>query len=177
MEGQETELDCTVVEAIGDPIMHLLRNALEHGIETPLERYQAGKPTRGGLIRLSARHEGNHVYIEVEDDGRGICSAKILEQAAKGLISDREARRDASADIFPAICLQQGSPAAEMRLRSRSDAVKAQIEAIGGEIASGFVGRTGNTLYHQAASRPDHGSGIDGSGGRGDLCCSGEQRG
>ena len=61
--------------------MHLLRNALEHGIETPLERYQAGKPTRG-LIRLSARHEGNHVYIEVEDDGQGIARQRFLASHA-----------------------------------------------------------------------------------------------
>ncbi|MGI6468799.1 MAG: chemotaxis protein CheA [Syntrophomonadaceae bacterium] len=136
MEGQETELDCTVVEAIGDPIMHLLRNALEHGIETPLERYQAGKPTRG-LIRLSARHEGNHVYIEVEDDGQGIARQKILEQATpKGLISDREAEPMASADIFRQLSTAGVSPAAEMRAEGAGpDAVKTQIEAIGGEIA------------------------------------------
>ncbi len=86
IEGEETELDRTFVEDIGEPILHILRNAIDHGIESKEERLAKGKPPVGTVI-LSARHEGNNVVIEVKDDGRGIDRAAVLKKAVeKGLI-------------------------------------------------------------------------------------------
>ena len=91
IEGEETELDRTVIDEIGDPLVHLLRNAIDHGIEVPEERARLGKP-RKALLKLTAHHEGNNVFIEVTDDGRGIDVNKIKEQAvSKGLIEPVEA--------------------------------------------------------------------------------------
>jgi two-component system chemotaxis sensor kinase CheA len=95
--GADTELDKLIIEDISDPMMHIIRNAIDHGIETPQERLLAGKDERG-TIRLSSYQKGNHVVIEVEDDGRGINLEKVKNKALeKGLIqhaaalSDREA--------------------------------------------------------------------------------------
>lgn len=87
IEGANTELDRSLVNEIGDPLVHLLRNSVDHGIETSDERVKQGKPSYG-TIDLTARHEGSHVLIEIRDDGQGINVDKIREKAAKrGLIS------------------------------------------------------------------------------------------
>jgi two-component system chemotaxis sensor kinase CheA len=80
VEGQETELDRSVIEMIPDPLLHLLRNAVDHGIESPQERVAAGKPAEG-TIRLSGRSEGNHIIIAVSDDGHGIDIEKVRKAA------------------------------------------------------------------------------------------------
>ncbi|EPR44114.1 CheA signal transduction histidine kinase [Desulfovibrio sp. X2] len=86
-EGAETELDKTVIERLGDPLVHLLRNSIDHGIETPDTRAAAGKPSTG-TIRLVAEHSGGEVVIRVEDDGRGMDPAKIKAKAVqKGIVS------------------------------------------------------------------------------------------
>ncbi|MBO8126808.1 MAG: chemotaxis protein CheA [Firmicutes bacterium] len=91
IEGAETELDRSVVDEIGDPLVHLLRNAADHGIEPPEERERLGKP-RSGTIKLSARHEGNQVVVEISDDGAGIDYDKIRRKAVqKGFITEDEA--------------------------------------------------------------------------------------
>jgi two-component system chemotaxis sensor kinase CheA len=92
-EGEETELDKSIVEVIGDPLVHLLRNSMDHGLESREERLAAGKqPT--GTIWLRAYHKGNSVAIEVEDDGRGIDPVKMRKVAVKkGLLSEEEAMR------------------------------------------------------------------------------------
>jgi len=91
VKGEETELDRTFVEEIGEPILHLLRNAIDHGIESKEERIAKGKPPVGTVV-LSARHEGNNVVIEVEDDGKGIDKEKVLKKAIeKGLVSEARA--------------------------------------------------------------------------------------
>src|SRR5690606_18680817 len=88
--GADTELDRTVIDEIGDPIVHLLRNAIDHGIETPEERLQKGKIEKG-TIKLKAYHSGNHVFIEIEDDGAGINKEKVLSKAINnGLLTERE---------------------------------------------------------------------------------------
>ncbi|ABZ83993.1 chea signal transduction histidine kinase [Heliomicrobium modesticaldum Ice1] len=88
MEGQDTELDKTVVDLIGDPIMHLIRNSVDHGIELPEARRQAGKPEEG-TIRLKATHEGSRIVVEIGDDGRGIDESKVLAKGrALGLIPE-----------------------------------------------------------------------------------------
>lgn len=90
IEGKETELDRTVIDEIGDPLVHLLRNALDHGIELPEDRVKVGKSATAHL-RLTARHEGNSVIIEVEDDGRGIDIEKVKARAVeKGFITEKE---------------------------------------------------------------------------------------
>ncbi|MBU6429910.1 MAG: chemotaxis protein CheA, partial [Cyanobacteria bacterium REEB65] len=93
VEGQETELDRLMIDEIADPLLHLLRNAVDHGLEGPDEREQAGKP-RAGTIFLRARHEGNHVIIEVEDDGKGMNPEFIKRRAIeKGVVTAEEAGR------------------------------------------------------------------------------------
>jgi two-component system chemotaxis sensor kinase CheA len=85
--GQETEVDKTVIEQITDPLVHLLRNSLDHGLETPAERLASGKAEKG-VVKLSARHQEGEVWIEVEDDGRGLNREKILAKAiGKGLVA------------------------------------------------------------------------------------------
>lgn len=92
MEGEETELDKSVVEEIGDPLVHLVRNAVDHGLESEEERLAAGKPAKGH-VWLRAYHKGNSVAIEVEDDGKGIDPDRMREVAVKkGVITAEEAR-------------------------------------------------------------------------------------
>jgi len=88
MIGEDTEVDKTVIEKIGDPLVHLVRNSLDHGIEMPADRVAAGKPETG-KIQLIASHKGGNIVIEIRDDGRGLNRDKILEKALeKGVISD-----------------------------------------------------------------------------------------
>lgn len=91
MEGEETELDKSVVEVIGDPLVHLIRNSVDHGIESESDRIAIGKPAKG-KVTLRAFHKGNSVAIEIEDDGKGIDPAKMREVAIKkGIITPEEA--------------------------------------------------------------------------------------
>jgi two-component system chemotaxis sensor kinase CheA len=95
--GANTELDKLIIEDISDPLMHLIRNAIDHGIESPLERLRTGKDEKGA-IKLSSYQKGNHVVIEVEDDGRGIDLAKVKRKALeKGFIKSLEAVSDRDA--------------------------------------------------------------------------------
>ena len=99
--GADTELDRNLVEALSDPLVHLVRNAIDHGIESPEQRRLAGKPERG-QVRLSAQQEGDHVAIEVRDDGAGIDADRIRDSAVrKGLVEP-----DAAARMSPEECLQ-----------------------------------------------------------------------
>ena len=98
--GVNTELDKLIIEDISDPLMHLIRNSIDHGIETPEERARAGKDEKGS-IRLSSYQKGNHVVIEVEDDGRGIDLTKVRRKALeKGLIVSLDAVSDRDAMDF-----------------------------------------------------------------------------
>jgi two-component system chemotaxis sensor kinase CheA len=95
--GADTELDKLIIEDISDPLMHIIRNAIDHGIESPEERSRAGKDEKG-TIRISSYQKGNHVVIEVEDDGRGIDLAKVKRKALeKGFIKSLEALSDRDA--------------------------------------------------------------------------------
>ena len=90
MEGAETEIDRSMVERLADPLLHMIRNSVDHGIEPPEERRKAGKPLRG-TIRLGARHEGASIIIEVADDGRGLNLDRILEKARdRGLVEPQD---------------------------------------------------------------------------------------
>lgn len=137
IEGQETELDRTVIDEIGDPLVHLLRNSVDHGVESPDERERAAKPTTA-VVRLTARHEGNNVIIEVSDDGKGIDPQRIKAKALeKGIISPAEAE---TMDDHTAVNLifRAGFSTAEQvsDVSGRGvglDAVRSKIEALSGE--------------------------------------------
>src|SRR5690606_35088233 len=91
--GAETELDRTVIDEIGDPLVHLIRNSLDHGIESPEVRVAAGKPEEG-RVELRAYHSGNHVFIEIEDDGAGINKERVLSKALeKGVVTSELASK------------------------------------------------------------------------------------
>ncbi|MGW9607524.1 chemotaxis protein CheA, partial [Heyndrickxia sporothermodurans] len=136
--GAETELDRTVIDEIGDPLVHLLRNAIDHGIETPEKRRSQGKPEEG-TIKLKAYHSGNHVFIEIEDDGAGINREKVLNKAlSKGIISEDEASSLTDKQVFELILASGFSTADTISdISGRGvglDVVKATIESLGGVI-------------------------------------------
>ncbi|GAB7025188.1 chemotaxis protein CheA [Geotalea toluenoxydans] len=103
--GEETELDRSVVDEIGDPLIHLIRNALDHGLETPEERTAAGKPAKGTVV-LSATHEGNQIVISIKDNGRGINPEKVARKALeKGLVTDEQLAAMGTREILDLIFL------------------------------------------------------------------------
>jgi two-component system chemotaxis sensor kinase CheA len=103
LSGQQTELDKSILDAIAEPLAHLVRNAIDHGLESAEQRQQAGKPAKG-TVRLNAYHQGNHVVVEVGDDGRGLDPALILKKAVeRGLVSSEEAARLTPAQILELI--------------------------------------------------------------------------
>jgi two-component system chemotaxis sensor kinase CheA len=98
--GEETELDKSVIEEIGDPLIHLIRNAVDHGLETPVERRAAGKPETG-TVRLEALQEGDRIIIRISDDGRGIALEKVKAKAlARGLVTAQELSTWGRGDII-----------------------------------------------------------------------------
>jgi len=136
--GAETELDRTVIDEIGDPLVHLLRNALDHGIETPEIRMQNGK-TEEGTVILRAYHSGNHVFIEIEDDGAGISREKIIQKAVnKGLIEEKTVESLTDSQVFDFIFSSGFSTAEQISdVSGRGvglDVVKNTIESLGGSI-------------------------------------------
>ena len=138
IEGEETELDRTVIDEIGDPIMHLLRNSLDHGIEMPDEREAKGKP-RIGEVGLIARHEGNNVVIMVTDDGKGIDADIIRRKAVeKGLYSQEEVDQMDDADAVRIVFLPGFSTAEKISdISGRGvgmDVVRSKIESLSGQV-------------------------------------------
>lgn len=136
VSGENTELDKTVMEKIGDPLVHLIRNALDHGIETPEERRAAGKPDTG-VLHLNAYHSGGRILIEITDDGAGIDSRKILARArARGLIAEGDSLPE---DRIHDLIFQPGfSTAAEVTdISGRGvglDVVRRNIKDLGGVV-------------------------------------------
>ncbi|NLK62806.1 MAG: chemotaxis protein CheA [Fusobacteria bacterium] len=139
VEGKETELDRTVIDEIGDPLIHLIRNSIDHGIESPEGRINAGK-IETGTILLKAEHEGNNVMIVIADDGKGI-DAKIIGNKAieKGLHTEEEIAAMSEAEILKLIFHSGFSTAQAITdVSGRGvgmDVVKTKIEALNGEIA------------------------------------------
>ena len=138
IEGEDTELDRTVIDEIGDPLMHLLRNSLDHGVEHPDDREAKGKP-RTGEVGLIARHEGNNVVIMVTDDGSGINADKIRNKAVeKGMISREDADALPDADAVRLIFLPGFSTAETITdVSGRGvgmDVVRSKIESLGGHV-------------------------------------------
>ena len=138
MEGKETELDKTLIEAIKDPLTHLVRNAVDHGLESPEVRREHGKPPEGRVL-LRAYHEGGQVNIEISDDGGGINSKRLAETAVKrGVITQDQVSRMNERELLNIIFLPGFSTAAAVtNVSGRGvgmDVVKTNIEKIGGTV-------------------------------------------
>ncbi|MEB2798769.1 hybrid sensor histidine kinase/response regulator [Campylobacter upsaliensis] len=136
--GEETELDKSIVEEIGDPIMHMIRNSCDHGVEDPATRKANGKPERG-VVQLKAYNEGNHIVIEITDDGKGLDAAGLKMKALeKNLITEKEAEQMTDKEAFALIFKPGFSTAAKVtNVSGRGvgmDVVKTNIEKLNGVI-------------------------------------------
>jgi two-component system chemotaxis sensor kinase CheA len=137
--GAETELDRTVIDEIGDPLVHLIRNALDHGVELPEVRKAAGKDETGH-VTLRAYHSGNHVFIEIQDDGAGINKEKVIKKAiSRGVITEQSASLMTDKQIFDLIFASGLSTADKISdVSGRGvglDVVKNTIESLGGSVS------------------------------------------
>ncbi|MHC4886747.1 MAG: chemotaxis protein CheA [Planctomycetota bacterium] len=137
LSGEETEIDKTVIDEIADPLVHLLRNAVDHGIATPEERVAAGKAPEG-RVGLSAYHQGGNVVIEVSDDGQGLDRDRILEKAAERGLANPKRQDYSEAEIF-AFIMAPGFSTAKVTtdISGRGvgmDVVKRNIEHLGGRL-------------------------------------------
>ncbi|MGE7185221.1 chemotaxis protein CheW [Peribacillus sp. NPDC006672] len=136
--GAETELDRTVIDEIGDPLVHLLRNAMDHGVETPEERLAKGKNEEGKIL-LKAYHSGNHVFIEIDDDGAGINKERVLNKAlSNGILTKETAATLTDKQIYELIFASGFSTAETISdVSGRGvglDVVKNTIESLGGSV-------------------------------------------
>lgn len=137
--GAETELDRTVIDEIGDPLVHLIRNAVDHGIEKPEVRRANGKKEEGTVL-LKAYHSGNHVFIEITDDGAGINRDKVLKKALqKGVVNEQTAATLTDKQVYELILASGFSTAEQISdVSGRGvglDVVKNTIESLGGSVS------------------------------------------
>lgn len=138
MEGEETELDRTVIDEIGDPLMHMLRNAADHGLESTIDRVKLGKPQKG-TIKLVAYQDGNNVTIEVTDDGKGVDVEKVKASAIKkGTITEEQAEYMSDKEAIDLLFMPAFSTAEKVSdVSGRGvglDVVKNKIEGLGGDV-------------------------------------------
>jgi len=150
VEGRETELDRSVIDEIGDPLVHLIRNSLDHGLEPPEERVAKGKPEEG-LLRIRAYQDGSSVVVSVEDDGRGINREKILKKAVeKGLISQEQIDSISDRDAIQFLFMPGFSTSDKVTdISGRGvglDAVKNKVESIGGRLSIESEENKGTTI-------------------------------
>ena len=150
MTGEETELDRTVVDQIGDPLQHLLRNSADHGIESVEERKKLGKPETGNIF-LNAFQEGNNVIIQVGDDGGGINTDAVLSKAIeRGIVTEDEAENLSQKEIIDFLFMPSFSMAKQITdISGRGvglDVVKSNIEALGGDVEVKSVMGQGSTF-------------------------------
>ncbi|XOK58616.1 chemotaxis protein CheW [Paenibacillus elgii] len=136
--GADTELDRTVIDEIGDPLVHLLRNAVDHGVEPSAERVAIGKPETG-TIHLRAYHSGNHVFIEIEEDGRGINRDKVLKKALENNVLTKEQAERITDDEVNQLIFASGFSTADKisDISGRGvglDVVKTKIQSLGGQV-------------------------------------------
>lgn len=148
ISGAETELDKTVVEKINDPLTHLIRNSLDHGIESPEQRLATGKPAKG-TVQLNAYHESGHIIIQIADDGAGLNSEKIAAKAiANGLIKpDHDLSKPEIYNLIFAAGLSTKEQATNLSGRGVGmDVVKRNIEALRGSVAIDSLEGQGTTI-------------------------------
>ena len=148
LNGEQTELDKTVLEKIGDPLVHLVRNAIDHGIEEPDVRLAAGKPAHG-VIELNAYHKGGNVVVEVTDDGGGLKRDKILAKARdRGLVSpDEELSEDRIFNLIFAPGFSTADVVSDVSGRGVGmDVVKRNINELGGHVQIHSVAGSGSTV-------------------------------
>ncbi|EOX1264515.1 chemotaxis protein CheW [Campylobacter upsaliensis] len=136
--GEETELDKSIVEEIGDPIMHMIRNSCDHGVEDPATRKANGKPEKG-VVQLKAYNEGNHIVVEITDDGKGLDASGLKMKALeKNFITEKEAKQMTDKEAFALIFKPGFSTAAKVtNVSGRGvgmDVVKTNIEKLNGVI-------------------------------------------
>ncbi|WP_448678563.1 chemotaxis protein CheA [Pseudomonas nicosulfuronedens] len=135
LQGEHTELDKSVIEKLSDPLTHIVRNSIDHGIETPAERLAAGKPAQGS-VKLAASHQGGSVVVEISDDGRGLSRERILAKAREKGLAVHDGMTDA--DVWQLIFMPGFSTAeAVTELSGRGvgmDVVRRNIQAMGGRI-------------------------------------------
>ena len=160
MDGAETELDRTIIEAIKDPLIHLVRNSCDHGIERPEVRARAGKPPQGRLT-LRAYHEGGQVNIEIGDDGAGIDVARVKQKAVeKGLLRPEQAEKLSDREALNLIFMPGLSTAKTVtNVSGRGvgmDVVKSHIEKIGGVVDIVQQARRRHHGQNQDSSHPGH---------------------
>ncbi|WP_457564800.1 hybrid sensor histidine kinase/response regulator [Caminibacter sp.] len=150
IEGEDTELDKSIIEEIGDPLVHMIRNAVDHGIEPPEERIKKGKPEEG-TIWLRAYNEGNMIVIEIKDDGKGMDPEALKKKAIeKGIITPQEAENMSDKEAFMLIFKPGFSTAAKVtNISGRGvgmDVVKTNIEKLNGIIEVDSVPGKGSTF-------------------------------
>jgi len=148
VSGEETELDKTVIEEINDPLVHIIRNSVDHGIEPQDERIAKGKPA-DGLVRLNAFHKGGNIVIEIEDDGKGLCKDKLLKKAIeKGLVEESASLSDQQ--IYNLIFAAGFSTAEKITdISGRGvgmDVVKENVERLRGKIDISTVNGKGTKI-------------------------------
>ena len=135
--GEETDIDKTIIDGIGDPIMHLVRNSMDHGVETPAEREAAGKP-RKATIALSAQNTGDEILITVSDDGKGLDAEKLLEKARKSNLLSKPISDYTEKEAFQMLMLPGFSTKESVTEYSGRgvgmDVVKKNIEKVGGSV-------------------------------------------
>lgn len=153
MTGEDTELDRTVIDEIGDPLMHLLRNSADHGLESNEERVRLGKPEVGSIF-LDAYQDGNNVIIDVRDDGAGIDLEKVRKKALeRGTITEKQAETMTSKEFIDLLFQPSFSTADKITdVSGRGvglDVVKTKIEALGGSISAKTVAGEGSTFTIQ----------------------------
>ena len=150
IKGEETELDKTLIEEINDPLVHLIRNSVDHGIEKPADREKKGKPAKG-TVTLSAEHEGNNIIITIEDDGKGMDPDMIKEKAiSKGLISAERASELSKQEVFNLIFIPGFSTAEKVtNISGRGvgmDVVKTNVTKLRGIINIDSVMNVGTKI-------------------------------
>lgn len=149
--GQDTDLDKSILDVLAEPLAHLVRNAVDHGIESPEERINAGKPAQG-TIKLDSYHQGNQIVIEISDDGRGIDKSRVLEKAVeRGVITAADAATLSDVQVFNLIFQSGLSTAKEITTISGRgvgmDVVKSVLDRLKGNIAIRTEPGKGTTFF------------------------------